>query len=405
MKKVMVMCLVVMVLSSQAYASVEVRETVVIIDETMSTWTYTLTNNTNDTIWNWAVWFTENPWADSVTTDADGWVCTNLATQGYFPEQYVAEWPDVEIDDITDSTGAPLVGPAEEPGFYQTYAGNFTSANPKEYDPKYDAWLGAKFGWDGDNADIKTNVGIAPGQTGTLIVITGSNSGIAKSFSYNTTDYWYSKTCLSSEDLAVDFEAHGTVLSHDAEPTTVTEKDNGDGTYTYTLTNNTVNTIWNWAVWFTENPGATDVTTDDDWFCPFAKHGYFPQEYLVEHPELVVLDSNGQPLVGPDEEGGFYEVYADDFVSANPREYDKDLDVLIGGERGWDGYEADIRTNCGIAPGQTGSMTIASESMPGTEKSFSYNTIDYWFSMTSMDGPIITTLWCDFEASGTVTVE
>ena len=413
MKNVLTMFCVVMVVASMAYASVEVRETVVTIDEEdVSTWTYTLTNNTNDTIWNWAVWFTEDPSASLVTTDTEGWVCPDIDTHGYFPEEYVEWWSQFGDIEVTDSQGQPLAGPGDEPepGFYQTYAGNFTSSNPKEYDQQYDAWLGAKFGWDGYNADIKTNVGIAPGQTGTLIVVAaaGSMPETEKSFSYNTTDYWFTKMRLSNEDLAVDFEAHGTVLPYDAEPTTVTEKyDDVAKTYTYTLTNNTGAIIWNWAVWFTENPAATSVTTDTDWFCPFAKHGYFPVEYIAEHPELVVLDSDGQLLAGPGEpsEPGFYQTYAGDFVSANPKKYDKDLDVLIGGERGWDGYEADIRTNYGIAPGQTGTMVITAGSMPDTDKSFSYNTVDYWYSMTSMDGPTITTIWCDFEASGMVTVE
>ncbi len=79
---------------------------------------------------------------------------------------------------------------------------------------------------------------------------------------------------------------------------------------------------------------------------------------------------------------------------------------MLGGERGWDGCDADIRTNYGIAPGQTGTMTVV---VPPSEPvdlatSFSYNTTDYWYSMTSMDGPTITTIWCDFEECGAVTV-
>ena len=234
-----------------------------------------------------------------------------------------------------------------------------------------------------------------------LIVEAVSMPETAKSFSYNTTDYWYSKMRLSNEDMAIDFEEHGTVIPPNADPTTVTETDNGDGTYTYTLTNNGTRTIWNWAVWFAGDPEASTVTTDTaGWVCPFASQGYFPEEYIAEFPETEVLNSYSVSLVGPLDEGGFYQVYAGDFVSANPKEYDKESDVLIGGESGWDGYEADIRTIVGIGPGETGTLTVTAGSVTAT--SFSYNTTDYWCSMTSMDGPTITTIWCDFEVHGVV---
>ena len=203
MKKLILICMVVLCLSGVSYGSVTVTEV-----KDGSTWTYTLTNNTDSTIWMWAVWFDVNPGVTSVTTDTDGWVCTNLATQGYFPEEYVEYWGDVEV---TDSAGEALVGPAGEGGFYQVYAGDFVSANPKEYDETFDAFLGGKSGWDGIGADIKTSVGIKPGESGTLTVVVSLTTAIATSFSYNTTEYWYSKTCLSNEDLAVDFEGHGTV--------------------------------------------------------------------------------------------------------------------------------------------------------------------------------------------------
>ena len=91
-------------------------------------WTYafTLTNDEALAIWQWAVWFPSNPTADSVTAGTANWDVTNPATQGFFPEEYVAAWGDP----VYDSAGVDLVGPNGEPGFYHTYASDFVSDNP-----------------------------------------------------------------------------------------------------------------------------------------------------------------------------------------------------------------------------------------------------------------------------------
>jgi len=193
------------------------------------TYNYTITNAESSPIWQWAVWLPTNPNADSITAGNPGWAATNLSTQGFFPLEYTTDYGDPVYDgsgtplDGDTSNETVLEGPNGEPGFYNTYAGDYTSLNPGQYwdgsswrnlptDPSsvYDnIWRGEYYGWMGAGADIDTVYGISVGDTGQFsfhssVLISGS-----KSFSFNTTDYWYS--LFDENDLYIDFEGSGTV--------------------------------------------------------------------------------------------------------------------------------------------------------------------------------------------------
>ena len=194
------------------------------------TYTYTLTNGETRDIWHWAVWFPSNPVADAVTAGTANWAATNLATHGFFPEEYTASWGC----HVYDSLGADLAGPNGEPGFYDTYASDYTSGNSGQYwdgdsweplpnplpgftDPIWDAvWRGEDYGWNGSGANMQTAYGIAAGDTGQFTVHSSAQDvvGGPKSFSFNTTDYWYSY--LDGTDDHLDFEGSGTVIPEPA---------------------------------------------------------------------------------------------------------------------------------------------------------------------------------------------
>ena len=204
------------------------------------TYTYTLTNGEAAPIWQWAVWFPSNPGADTVTAGTANWAATDPATQGFFPEEYVASWGTP----VKDSLGNDLAGPNGEPGFLGTFASDFTSANLGEYwdgsawvllpspipdwpDPLWnEMWRGEDYGWNGDGANIQTLYGIAPGGTGQFTVHSLAATAVSgpKTFSFNTTDYQYSLyDPQGTEDPAddvvyLDFKGAGPVVP---EPVTM----------------------------------------------------------------------------------------------------------------------------------------------------------------------------------------
>ena len=209
------------------------------------TYTYTLTNDDPAPIYNWAVWFASDPGAEtSVTTDSGNWFATP-ATKGYFPQQYINEGHighvyDSTADPFHAGTPNPLAGPNGEPGYYGAYANDYMTGNagkywdegmwkdlpdtepywtsPSDYDPLWDKfWRGAKYGYDfgwteGSGGNVQTSYGIASGGTSQLIVQTSSLIPGQKSFSFNTTDYYYSIPDGGNDSLYVDFEASGTVV-------------------------------------------------------------------------------------------------------------------------------------------------------------------------------------------------
>jgi len=202
------------------------------------TYTYTLTNNESLDIYHWAVWFPSNPNATSVTTGSD-WR-TTFSTKGYFPQQYVAEGHadhvyDSTADPFHAGTANPLVGPNSEPGFYSVYADDYMTTNAGEYwdddswedlpdtepawdDPLWDKfWRGSKyggdFGWtEGAGGNVATAYGISNGSTGDIIIEVSTPIAGAKSFSYNTTDYYYGINDWAKNAIYLDFEGSGTVV-------------------------------------------------------------------------------------------------------------------------------------------------------------------------------------------------
>ena len=190
------------------------------------TYTFTLTNGESRGIWQWAVWFPSNPSADSVTAGTANWSATDLNTQGFFPEEYTAFWGC----HVYDSSSNDLAGPNGEPGFFNTYASDYTSGNAEEYwdgdsweplpdplpaypDPVWDAiWRGGDYGWNGAGANIQTSDAIDPGGTGQFTVHSTAQAALPgpKGFSYNTTDYWFSY--FDGTDDHLDFEGSGTTL-------------------------------------------------------------------------------------------------------------------------------------------------------------------------------------------------
>jgi len=196
------------------------------------TYTFTLTNAETLPIWQWVVWFPTNPVADVVTAGTSGWAATDLATQGFFPEEYTNFWGC----HVYDSLGNDLAGPNGEPGFYGTWASDYTSGNPPEYwdgdsweslpdplpswpDPIYDAiWRGGDYGWNGSGANIQTSYGIPGipvGGSGQFSVHSSAQAAVScggKSFSFNTTDYWYSFYDPADDSDHLDFEGSGTVI-------------------------------------------------------------------------------------------------------------------------------------------------------------------------------------------------
>ena len=191
------------------------------------TYTYTLTNQESLPIYHWAVWFPSNPNADSVTAGTANWDATNLSTQGFFPEEYVDFWGEP----VKDSAGNDLVGPNGEPGFYSTYASDYTSGNSAQYwdgdsweplpdplpdfsDPIWDArWRGEDYGWTGSGANIQTGYGIPSGGTGQFSVHSTALVTGWKSYSYSTTDYWYAGSEVVGGQYVVycDFEGSGMI--------------------------------------------------------------------------------------------------------------------------------------------------------------------------------------------------
>jgi len=237
-----------LVMSGHAFGATQVIEE---ITGSPGDWTYTftLTNDEALPIYNWAVWFPSDPNAISVTASDSHWM-DSLATHGFFPEQYISEG---YADHVYDSTADPfhsgtpnnLAGPNGEPGFYQIFSEDYATANAGEYwdgdsweplpeteplcdDPLWDKfWRGYKYGYDlgwteGAGGNVQTAYGIPNGATSQLIVnasvlITGT-----KSFSFNTTEYYYSINDWAMSgpdiDIYVDFEGSGTVVP---EPATV----------------------------------------------------------------------------------------------------------------------------------------------------------------------------------------
>ena len=197
-----------------------------------------------------------------------------------------------------------------------------------------------------------------------------------------------------------------------------------DWTYTYTLTNNGSGDIYNWAVWFPSDPTADSVTAGTaNWAAThLPSQGFFPKDSLdAGH---IIKDSDGNTLAGPNGEPGLFQTYATDFVSNNPEEYwdgsawqlvpDPVIPASIwdakwrGEYAGWDGSGADILTSDGIAAGGgTGQFSVHSSDtgVVNGPKSFSFSTIDYWYSIydpqdTSDASDDVR--YFDFEGSGTV---
>ncbi len=205
----------------------------------------------------------------------------------------------------------------------------------------------------------------------------------------------------------------------------------GDWTYTYTLTNDETLPIWNWAVWFESDPQATSVAAGDgNWTTNFSSHGYFPQQYISEGYITNVYNSTADPfhpgtpnpLAGPGGEPGFYGIFASDYTTTNAGEYwDGDSwEALPASEPGpsdslWDafwrgskyGYDlgwtegagGNISTSYDIATGGTSQMIIKTSDLITGVKSFSFNTLDYYYSINDWDN---NTIYTDFEMSGTV---
>jgi len=209
------------------------------------TYTYTLVNHEADPIWQWAVWFPTDPQANSVTTGSAHWD-TPFGSTGYFPQQYVAEGYMAYVYDSTADpfhAGTPnlLVGPKGEPGYYGAYANDYMTTNSGEYwdgdswealpateplpaDPLWDKFLrGSKYGYDfgwteGSGGNVQTSYGIGTGATGQIIVKASTPLAGTKSFSFNTTDYYYSITDWDNSAMYLDFEGSGTVIP---EPVTM----------------------------------------------------------------------------------------------------------------------------------------------------------------------------------------
>jgi len=207
------------------------------------TYTYTLTNDESLPVWFWAVWFSSDPNATSVTTVSGDW-STTIDTHGYFPKQYVDEG---YVDHVYDSTADPfhagtpnpLAGMNGEPGFYGLYANDFMTLNPGQYwdgdsweslpeiepefsDPLSDKfWRGSKYGYDfgwteGSGGNVQTSYGVANGATSQLIINVSELISSPRSFSFNTTDYYYSINDWANNDIYMDFENFGTPIPEPA---------------------------------------------------------------------------------------------------------------------------------------------------------------------------------------------
>ena len=241
MKKIVTVCVIVAILiciDSPAFSDTSVLES---ISGSPGDWTYTftLTNDETSPIWNWAVWFPSDPQATSATASDGNW-STTLSTHGYFPEQYISEGCadhvyDSTADPFHAGTPNPLVGPSSEPGYYGLYANDYMTANTGQYwngsswvalpatepgaaDPLWNKfWRGSKYGYDfgwteGSGGNVQTSYGIGFASTSQLIIgspllITGT-----KSFSFNTTDYYYSINDWDNNTVYTDFEMSGTVV-------------------------------------------------------------------------------------------------------------------------------------------------------------------------------------------------
>jgi len=203
------------------------------------TYTYTLTNNGTSAIWTWGVWFPADPQATSVTVGDANWTAT-AAQLGYFPQQYVNEGYaqyvyDSTADPFHPGTPNPLVGPNGEPGYYSAYASDYMTSNPGQYwdgsawqalpstepgytDPLWDKfWRGSKYGYDfgwteGTGGNVQTSYGVGPGGTSQIVVNTPNAISGVKSFSYNTTGYYYSIADWNNATVYTDFEKAGTVV-------------------------------------------------------------------------------------------------------------------------------------------------------------------------------------------------
>ncbi|MGA1824423.1 MAG: hypothetical protein ACMUIP_07130 [bacterium] len=177
-------------------------------------------------------------------------------------------------------------------------------------------------------------------------------------------------------------------------------------TYTYTLTNLGERDIWWWGIWYrSELPLILDDSTvDGDGFAPTDRDDCMPG-WKNTAPEKRM---GFYLYAGPQGEIGFFSTYASDFESQNPpnigyMEYgvfhplysiEEIEDVLsqgkiqesdltypwLGGQLGWNGPYANILSACSIQYEDSGSYIIrSSEFFPGN-KSFFYNTVDYWNS-------------------------
>ena len=208
------------------------------------TYTYTLTNEESLPIYNWAVWFPSNPNATSVTPGSSDWN-TPFSSMGYFPQQYVSEgYADYVYDSTADpfhaGTANALTGPNAEPGCYQVYANDYGTSNLGQYWDVVDStweslpeiepssgdifeafWrgtmYGADWGWtEGEGGNVQTSYGVAKDSTSQLIVQTSSLIPGSKSFSFNTTDYYYSINDWANSTIYTDFEGSGTVIPEPA---------------------------------------------------------------------------------------------------------------------------------------------------------------------------------------------
>ncbi|MGA1871874.1 MAG: hypothetical protein ACMUJM_25410 [bacterium] len=177
------------------------------------TYTYTIQNLLNREIWWWGIWYKSKfPLIlDVSTVDEEGLAHTDK-------DDCSLGWQNTAPD--TRMGFYLYAGPQGETGFFSTYASDYKSQNPPNigymegdvFHPLYSLeeveealaqgklqesdleqpWLGAQWGWNGENADILTAYGLQHGESGTYIIRSTKFFPGNKYFFYNTVDYWNS---------------------------------------------------------------------------------------------------------------------------------------------------------------------------------------------------------------------
>jgi len=224
-----------------------------------------------------------------------------------------------------------------------------------------------------------------------------------------------------------DADASDVVLSEEITYDLIT----GEYTYTYTLENINAVPIYWWGISYKNDPAA--IFSDDDLNNADVgcSEGWINQA-LPQFGGFYDLFGDGT---------GYYSTYASDFESENepnlgyyqgPGETnwysyshnnasDEDLldaldnnlinqNSLRGGYWGWNGTGADIFTEYGIGITETGTYQILSAELFDEDKTFFYNTTDYWDSYYNLDTnsnvtdsvEISDTVECTYEGSATL---